>query len=419
MRIYRRKGSDIWYADFTGPGGKRSRQSSGTTDYEAAKEWAAKAAHDSWRTRKLGDAPPITWDHAVLEWLKEFGGQRRSIEDIKAKLRWLTKHLTGVRVSAINRDKVRELKKLRLAERITAGKRTLDRRCTPSTCNRYLAELSKILNYAEANEWITRAPAIDWCDEDDSDPRWITREEAARLVEELPPHLATMTRFALATGLRAANVTGLRWKQVDMARRCAWVGSSQAKAKKAIPIPLNDDAMNILGQQRGRHKEWVFVYQGHQKTAALDRIHGSPTTAAWHKACARAGIDDFTFHDLRHTWASWHVMNGTPLQVLQQLGGWADLDMVLRYAHLAPGFIAEYSQNSEWLKIGTEKTAREAESTNEKRPADQQVTDLPGVSDGVANGIRTHDNRNHNDIDAGMSNVSALIFLSSRRKKVA
>ncbi len=56
---------------------------------------------------------------------------------------------------------------------------------------------------------------------------------------------------------------------------------------------------------------------------------------AWKKALKRAGIENFRWHDLRHTWASWHVQNGTSLQELQQLGGWTSFEMVLRYAHLS------------------------------------------------------------------------------------
>lgn len=63
-------------------------------------------------------------------------------------------------------------------------------------------------------------------------------------------------------------------------------------------------------------------------------------TAAWRKTLKRVGIEDFRWHDLQHTWASWHIQNGTSLYELQKLGGWSSLDMVNRYAHL----------NSDYLK---------------------------------------------------------------------
>jgi integrase len=56
---------------------------------------------------------------------------------------------------------------------------------------------------------------------------------------------------------------------------------------------------------------------------------------AWDKAKQRASIEDFRFHDLRHTWASWHVQSGTSLPELMGLGGWKSYEMVLREAHLA------------------------------------------------------------------------------------
>ena len=62
--------------------------------------------------------------------------------------------------------------------------------------------------------------------------------------------------------------------------------------------------------------------------------------SAWKRALEKAGIENFRFHDLRHTWASWHVMNGTSLQELMKLGGWKSYEMVLRYTHLAPEQLA-------------------------------------------------------------------------------
>jgi integrase len=78
-------------------------------------------------------------------------------------------------------------------------------------------------------------------------------------------------------------------------------------------------------------------------------------TKAWRKALKRTGIEDFRWHDLRHTRASWHIQNGTPLHVLKELGGWADLSMVLRYAHLSSRHLEEYANNSKSCdKVTTE-----------------------------------------------------------------
>jgi hypothetical protein len=61
------------------------------------------------------------------------------------------------------------------------------------------------------------------------------------------------------------------------------------------------------------------------------------------RACEAIGLDDFHFHDLRHTWASWHVQAGTPLMVLKELGGWERIEMVQKYAHLAPTHLAAHA----------------------------------------------------------------------------
>jgi integrase len=85
--------------------------------------------------------------------------------------------------------------------------------------------------------------------------------------------------------------------------------------------------MEIIRRQIGKHLRFVFTYKGEH----IKRFN----TRAWTNALKRAGIQDFKWHDLRHTWASWHVQNGTSLQELQLLGGWSCFEMVLRYAHLS------------------------------------------------------------------------------------
>jgi integrase len=60
---------------------------------------------------------------------------------------------------------------------------------------------------------------------------------------------------------------------------------------------------------------------------------------------------------LRHTWATWHVMGGTPLEVLQKLGGWKDLRMVQRYAHLADSFVDRYAENAKPYSLQAHQTS--------------------------------------------------------------
>jgi integrase len=66
----------------------------------------------------------------------------------------------------------------------------------------------------------------------------------------------------------------------------------------------------------------------------------------------RADIQNFRWHDLRHTWASWHIQSGTSLSKLQEMGGWESLDMVLKYAHLAPEHLAEDARNIDTILSG-------------------------------------------------------------------
>ena len=150
--------------------------------------------------------------------------------------------------------------------------------------------------------------------------RWLTQEESKRLIAELPDHLGEMVQFSLATGLRQRNVTQLEWSQVNLEERVAWIHPDQAKARKAIPVPLNASAVLVLRRQRGKHPTHVFTYKGNP----VKQVR----TKAWTKALDRAGIENFRWHDLRHTRASWHVQQGTPLHVLQEHGGWESADMV-------------------------------------------------------------------------------------------
>lgn len=190
-------------------------------------------------------------------------------------------------------------------------------------------------------EWIDRIPKVRLFKEPKKRIRWITAEEANILIKELPSHLADMAIFTLATGLRQSNVSFLTWDQVNMNTGIAWIHADQSKSGKSIRVPLNADAISILKKRADQHPDYVFTYQ----SKPVKRT----STKAWKAALNRAGIENFRWHDLRHTWASWHVQNGTSLQELQELGGWATYEMVLRYAHLGGDHLKDAASRIEGM----------------------------------------------------------------------
>ena len=104
----------------------------------------------------------------------------------------------------------------------------------------------------------------------------------AGYIHELPEHLKAMVRFTLATGLRESNVTGIQWGQIDMQRRCAWIHADQAKGKKAIAVPLNNDALAVIRQQIGKHDTYVFTYKDSPVTRANNHAWRKSFNSGWH-----------------------------------------------------------------------------------------------------------------------------------------
>lgn len=139
-----------------------------------------------------------------------------------------------------------------------------------------------------------------------------------------------------------------------MQRKVAWVNPEDSKSGKAIGVALNDTACQVLRDQIGSHHKWVFVHK-----VAANRKDGTMTPAirkmrvdnnrSWNSALKRAGIENFRFHDLRHTWASWLVQKGVSLSVLQEMGGWESIEMVRRYAHLAPDHLTEHAKQIDMI----------------------------------------------------------------------
>jgi integrase len=289
-----------------------------------------------------------TWGEAVLEWCKD--AERSESELLSLRKFALSFHDRGL--SEVTRDAVHE---------------ALSFCKTSGTYTRYRTMIAAVLNLAVENGWLKEAPKLRVREDKKEKPReWITHEQWAALYDELPQHMKPMAEFAVETGLRQANVLGLTWKRVSLDRSLVWIEAEDAKGGAPIPIPLSKRALALLKQQAAsrdaalkldpKHssKDFVFVYRGRPiteiKTAFISACVraelGTVTITKDEQGKTRRSYDGFTWHGLRHTWATWHVQNGTPLDVLQKLGGWADLRMVMKYAHHTPGHLAGFADNT-------------------------------------------------------------------------
>ncbi|MDZ4141209.1 MAG: site-specific integrase [Methylotenera sp.] len=322
MSLYKRKDSSVWWLKVT-VNGQMIQRSTGTTDKANAQEYHDKLKSDLWEQLRLGVKPSRSWKDAVERFLLETQHKASQVSDIY-HLKWLDTYLRNAQLGDINRAMLDKLTQARRADKVRN-----------STINRMLEVVNAILRKA-VNEWdwLDKAPKVFMLPKVKSRIRWITQEEAERLISVCPPHLAAMVTFSIETGLRKRNVLDLDWSQVDLSRKMAWIHPDQAKSRKAIAVPLTDIAMRVIQAQVGKHPLKIFTYKGKPVFDA--------NNSAFSKAKERAGIKNFRWHDLRHTWASWHVQAGTPLHVLKELGGWADIKMVMVYAHLSIEHLTSY-----------------------------------------------------------------------------
>ena len=354
----------VWHCDFVSPSGKRIRRSLETSDKRQAQELHDQLKAEAWRVEKLGDYPSVTFDDACLRWLQE-KEHKKSLDDDKTKIEYFLEFFSGRLLSSITETDIlkatsgminrkhKEVWEIKAASAKKKGSKIAPYKpkpATQATKDRYLAFLRSLFRAAVNDwKWIGKSPTIKVRQKKEIRVRWLTKEEATTLIQCMPDVMKPVVMFALATGLRRSNILNLEWTQIDLQRKVAWIHPEDTKGGKAIGVALNETACRVLRMQIGKHQQYVFVH-----TEAWHRADGSPTekvrkmrvddNTAWNTGLSRAGITNFRFHDLRHTWASWLVQAGVPLTALQEMGGWESIEMVQRYAHLAPNHLVEHAR---------------------------------------------------------------------------
>jgi len=200
----------------------------------------------------------------------------------------------------------------------------------PATVNKDLACLKTMFN--KAIDWgyfegYNPVSKVKFLKCDNKRLRYLEKEEIPILIEACSEHLKPIVIIAINTGMRKAEVLSLKWHDINF--KLESIQLLKTKNNKPRHIPMNESVKNALFSVK-KNPDSPYVFRNRQGGMLLD-IKRSFDTAR-----KKAGIKNFRFHDLRHTFASQLVMNGVDLNTVRELLGHSTLDMTLRYSHLSP-----------------------------------------------------------------------------------
>ena len=343
--LYKREGSPYWWASFTDSAGRRIRRSTETED--RAKASAIRAR---WINREgalsEGAVRLYTFEELAVDYLTEArtmkgrAKSRNSRERDITCTRSLRSHFAGYTLQPDGNAPLgaRLLDGGAIVAYVAARRKA---GVSDSTIRRDLSVLGAMLAYARA-----------WWDWKVLDPtrgrkpvqgphrvRWITEEEADRLIEAAglepkAPYLADWIRLALYTGMRKNELSGLRVEKINLSAGIILIEPADAKSRRRESVPINTEARAaILSRLNWRAKHcpdspWLFCRMTGARVINVKKSFKS--------ACERAGIADFSPHDLRHTCASWLAMRGVPIVTIKEILRHRNIATTMIYAHLSP-----------------------------------------------------------------------------------
>ncbi len=208
---------------------------------------------------------------------------------------------------------------------------------SPATVNRYLALLSHACTMAEREwEWMDFNPLrkVGRLQEANGRVRYLSDDERDRLLRAAKasthPHLYAIVLLALTSGARKGEVLGLHWKDVDLASKRAILHDTKNRERRTLTlVPPVVNELKKLKKVRRIDTDLIFT---HPATGKPNPFYFDK---AWREARAKAKLDDFRFHDLRHSCASYLAMNGATTAEIAAVLGHKTLAMVKRYSHLS------------------------------------------------------------------------------------
>ena len=306
MSIFKRAGSPYYYSEVV-RGDIRSVRSTKATSEREARAFDRQHVKEVEARAKKPRKASLTLDEACGRYWIEKGQHLGWSEHVARHLKWIVETLGRIGVSELGNAEVGDLRCYRTRQGAGAA-----------GVNRTLAVLRQVLGKAQKS-WGLEVQHIDWKAHWQKEPkgrvRWLTPAEAQRLCEALPEHVRLAVEWSLYTGTRKSETYGMRWEDVDLERGQATVSGKTGRRV----VWLSAEARSVL-------------YRVPRRTSRV--FHGSNARKLFEAALQAASIEDFRWHDLRHTHATWLRQGGAPLEIVARSLGHATIQVTQRYAHV-------------------------------------------------------------------------------------
>ena len=345
MAIFQR--GDIWYVDYY-VGEKRVREAVGKKITDArARLGKIQVAKKENRFFDMKPSYTFTFDD-LLERYREAFKDQKSFKDKRLHFALFEKRFSGKRLSEITTYDLVEFRNERKATPIKSGIERMRKGCkargttlkptkerSVAAVNREMSTLRHMLSKAVEWEMMERSPFSKakklFYRENNQRLRFLTEAEEGKLLDQCEGYLKHIVIVALNTGMRKTEILLLKWQQI----RDGFIYLTETKSDVPRQIPLNETLKELFQSiPRYLKSEYVFCNSDGEPFKDVAR-HGFNT------AVKKAGIENFHFHDLRHTFASKLVKKGVSLIAVQKLLGHKDIKMTMRYSHLAEDYILE------------------------------------------------------------------------------
>jgi len=322
--IFKRKNSKYFWIMYAGVDGRMLRESSRSTKLRDAEALLHKRKASVLEGKQPEIQKPIK-NHSFFQLAEEYKEWMQRQRSFKSKSN-LVKQL----VSKYGNLPLRRFNMMLLEQFQTER---LDKGNKPATINRFIATIKHM--FTKAVDWnmveeniLKSVRRVKLLEEKNRRLRFLSKDECQELVKHCSPYMKPIVIMALNTGMRKGEILTLKWSNVDMKHRFILLENTKNGERREIPINGTlADAVSGLA----RRIDDGYVFYDPKTDKPYQCIKKGFATAL-----RKAGIQDFHFHDLRHTFASHLVMAGVDITTIKELLGHKSLTMTMRYAHLAP-----------------------------------------------------------------------------------